>query len=261
MKIAWFPIAFLVCALPWPQLVYSWVAMPLQELAASAATNTLRATGVDAYRAGTKIHMLGEGGATRTLNVAEACAGLKSLMTFISVAAAVAFLSFRPLWQKVIITLSAIPIAIFCNMSRVAGQGMLDFYVSRKWSESFAHQFAGMVMMIPAFFLILLVAWIVDNLFIEEVDKRALPATAKTKDTELVIEVPRAAGGGARAATATAAPPAPRKAASAAAPESNELAAATQRLMAGGGSIRSRRQVNPAATTTSAADGKKQEGR
>src|SRR5687768_11288996 len=167
MKIAWFPIAFLVAALPWPQLVYSWVAMPLQELAAGAATATLRGTGVDAVRSGTKIHMMGEGGAMRTLNVAEACAGLKSLMTFIAVAAAVAFLSFRPLWQKVLITLSAIPIAIFCNMVRVTGQGLLDYYVSQKWSESFAHQFAGMVMMIPAFFLILLVAWIVDNIFIE----------------------------------------------------------------------------------------------
>jgi exosortase/archaeosortase family protein len=229
--------------------------MPLQELAASAATNTLRATGVDAFRSGTKIHMAtGSGGAFRTLNVAEACAGLKSLMTFISVAAAVAFLSFRPLWQKAVITLSAIPIAIFCNMSRVAGQGMLDYYVSRKWSESFAHQFAGMVMMIPAFFLILLVAWIVDNIFIEEVDKRAIPTTANPKahaEAGLVIEVPR---GGTRTVAATT----PVAATGAPAAQSSELAAATQRLMAGG-SIRSRRPggSGPQASTA----GETQEGR
>ena len=274
MKIAWFPIAFLVCALPWPQLVYSWVAMPLQELAASAATNTLRATGVDAVRSGTKIHMAGEGGVTRTLNVAEACAGLKSLMTFISVAAAVAFLSFRPLWQKAVITLSAVPIAIFCNMARVAGQGMLDFYVSRNWSESFAHQFAGMVMMIPAFFLILLVAWIVDNLFVEEVDKRAILAASKQKsaapDAGLVIEVPRGGkpAAGARTAPAPAPGPAPARPSPAAAATpagaagASDLAAATQRLMAGGG-IRSRRP-NTAAAAVPRRDGdnsSKQEGR
>ncbi len=132
MKIAWFPIAYLVCGIPWPPLVYSWVASPLQELAAKVAVHTLQWTGVNAFRTGTKINMGGITTPLRTLNVAEACAGLRSLMTFITVGAAVAFLSARPLWQKIIITLSAIPIAIFCNVMRVAGQGLLDHYVSRR---------------------------------------------------------------------------------------------------------------------------------
>jgi exosortase/archaeosortase family protein len=90
-------------------------------------------------------------------------------MTFMSVAAAVAFLTSRPLWQRIIISVSAVPIAIFCNMSRVAGQGLLDRW-SPKFSEHFAHMFVGLVMLIPAFFLILLVAWILDRLFIEEAE-------------------------------------------------------------------------------------------
>jgi exosortase len=114
----------------------------------------------------------------RTLQVAEACAGLRSLMTFISVGAAVAFLSNRPLWQKIIITLSAIPIAIFCNVMRVTGQGLLDHYWSHEVSEGFAHQFVGLVMLVPAFFLILLVGWLLDQLFVEEVDEPA-PLTIK----------------------------------------------------------------------------------
>src|SRR5690606_20274167 len=92
MKIAWFPIVFLICALPWPGLVYSWVAGPLQEIAAVVAVQVLKATGVEAQVMGTKIFMIGEGGAPRTLNVAEACAGLKSLMTFVTIGAAMAFL-------------------------------------------------------------------------------------------------------------------------------------------------------------------------
>ncbi len=172
MKIAWFPILFLICALPWPGLVYSKVAGPLQELAATVAVGTLQLTGVAAERVGTKI-VMGNGLTQpfRTLNVAEACAGLRSLMTFISVGAAVAFLSNRPLWQKVIITLSAIPIAIFCNVMRVTGQGLLDHYVSQELSQSFAHQFVGLVMLVPAFFLILLVGWLLDQVFVEEVDE------------------------------------------------------------------------------------------
>ncbi len=91
-------------------------------------------------------------------------------MTFISVGAAVAFLSNRPLWQRIIITLSAIPIAIFCNVMRVAGQGVLDHYWSEQISEGFAHQFVGLVMLMPAFFLILLVGWVLDQLFVEEME-------------------------------------------------------------------------------------------
>jgi len=216
MRTAWFPIAFLVCAIPWPGLVYSWVAMPLQQLAASVAVHALRMTGVDAMRIGTKLYI----GGGRVLNVAEACAGLKSLMTFISVGAAVAFLSSRPLWQKIIISLSAIPIAIFCNVMRVAGQGLLDHYVSRKLSESFAHQFVGMFMLVPAFFLILLVGWIIDNLFIEETDRRQPAAQTTARDRVLVIEAGRqASAGGANV--------------------SEQLAAATLRLSGAGRASRS----------------------
>src|SRR2546422_552430 len=120
MRTAWFAIAFLVCAIPWPQLTYSWVAMPLQQLAASASVGLLRATGVEAVRTGTQI-LIGEGDSLRRLNVAEACAGLRSLMTFVTVGGAVGFLSNRPLWQKIAITLWAVPVAIACNVMRVAG--------------------------------------------------------------------------------------------------------------------------------------------
>jgi exosortase len=179
MKIAWFPIAFLVCGLPWPGLVYSRVAEPLQQLAANVAVWTLQVTGVEATVGGTKISMVGGDGAWRTLNVAEACAGMRSLMTFISVAAAVAFLSSRPLWQKIIVVLFAVPIAISCNVMRVSGQGLLDRYVSHSLSENFAHQFVGLIMLIPAFLLILLVGWILDQIFVEQIDRRVTAIAPK----------------------------------------------------------------------------------
>jgi exosortase len=191
MTIAWFPIVYLICGIPWPPLVYSWIASPLQTLAARVAVKTLQFTGVNAFRTGTKINMMDLNGTNHALNVAEACAGLRSLMTFITVGAAVAFLSARPLWQKIIITLSAIPIAIFCNVMRVAGQGLLDFYVSHQLSESFAHQFVGLIMLIPAFFLILLVGWILDHIFIEEAEVRTATARMAQRPTAGIGEVPR----------------------------------------------------------------------
>jgi exosortase len=221
MRVAWFPIAYLVCAIPWPGLVYSWIAGPLQVIAARAAVFTLRITGVQAHNYGTKIEMIGEGGALRTLNVAEACAGLRSLMTFITVGAAVAFLSARPLWQKIVVTASAIPIAIFCNTMRVSVQGILDYYWSREVSEGFAHQFVGMVMLVPAFFLILLVGWVLDNLFIEEVDEETLkdaaaPATRQPAIRGAIVDKPHAAPVAAAPAAAARIAPATAKASSSA---------------------------------------------
>jgi exosortase len=193
MRIAWFPIVFLMCAVPWPPLFYSKVAMPLQELAAKVAVGTLNLTGVDAVQAGTKIFMPRPGMPDRSLNVAEACAGMRSLMTFISVGGAVAFLSNRPLWQRIIITVSAVPIAIFCNVMRVAGQGLLDHYWSEQISEGFAHQFVGLVMLMPAFFLILLVGWMLDQLFVEEIEtpKKGPPGAGGGSSTPGIITARR----------------------------------------------------------------------
>ncbi len=187
MRIAWFPIAFLLCALPWPPLVYSQVALPLQKIAAMSSVAMMNLIGVEASHGGSKIFIAqydpgtGRQLADRALNVAEACAGLVSLMTFISISAAVAFLSSRALWQKLVITASAVPIAIFCNVLRVAGVGLLDKYAGRDWSEGFAHQFAGMVLLLPAFFLIMLVCWIVDQMVIEEADDPTTPTPASSE--------------------------------------------------------------------------------
>ena len=189
MRTAWFPVAFLFCALPWPGLVYSWVAEPLQQMAAVVAVEVLKLTGVDAVTSGTKI-VIASGVANvqpRVLNVAEACAGMRSLMTFISVAAALAFLSVRPLWQRLIMVASAVPIAIGCNVARISGQGLLDHYASPKWSESFAHQMVGLVMLIPAFLLILLVGWVLDQLFIVEADDPAAEAERKAAAPPKVV--------------------------------------------------------------------------
>ena len=197
MRVAWFPIAFLVVALPWPELVYAKLAWPLQQLAASVAVGTLRVFGVEAQNFGTRIMMVDMNGRERLLNVAEACAGLKSVMTFLMVAGTVAFLGSRALWEKALITVSAIPIAIFCNVLRVSGQGLLDRYWSHEWSEGFAHQFAGLVMLIPGFFMIMGIGWALDKLFIEEIEKDKLTGGGGGEDKgarrgkRVIVEVPK----------------------------------------------------------------------
>lgn len=181
MKVAWFPIVFLICAFPWPGLLYSRIAMPLQHLAATVAVEVMKLAGMNASQFGTKILIAKEGGLVRALNVAEACAGMRSLMTFITLGCAMAFLSARPMWQKIILVLSAIPIAIFCNVMRVSGQGLLDHYWSQEWSEGFAHAFAGIVMLVPAIFLLMLVGKVLDLAVVEVADPKERAAARAKK--------------------------------------------------------------------------------
>ena len=186
MRIVWFPIAFLVFAIPWPELVYTKVALPLQFLAARVAVVTMNLAQVETYVEGTRIIISRPGEEDRVLEVAQACAGMRSLMTFLTAGGAVAFLfGQRPLWQRLIIVVSAVPIAIGMNVLRVSGQGLLDVYVSEKFSEGFAHAFAGLVMLVPAFFLLLGVVWIVDHLLVEVDDEddadRSTPPTLEAR--------------------------------------------------------------------------------
>jgi len=173
-------------------LLYSKVAGPLQSMAAQVAVWVLQVSQVKAFAGGTKIVIYGHNDMVRTLNVAEACAGLRSLMTFVSIGAALAFLlwSFRPLWQKLLITASAVPIAIFCNVMRVSGQGLLDRYVSPELSESFAHQFVGLIMMIPAFFLLLAVGWTLDQMLIQDIDEKQVMSRGLVRRSRAARVVP-----------------------------------------------------------------------
>ena len=229
MKTAWFPIVYLICAIPWPGLFYSLIAGPLQWLAAKVAVHVLSFLNTPALQSGTKLFIFGKNGFD-TLNVAEACSGLKSLMTFVTIAGAVAFLSVRPLWQKVLITLSAIPIAITCNMLRVTVQGLAAASGHHEFSEGFAHGFLGLTMMIPAFFLILGVAWFLDNLLIDEVDnKQALRAAAASARKDSGLSTPGARIGTTRPAAAGPASSSPRPSVASATVAAQALAKSTSR--------------------------------
>jgi hypothetical protein len=87
-----------------------------------------------------------------------------------------------------------VPIAIFCNVLRVTGQAYLDRLAGPQWSESFAHQFVGVVMLVPAFLLILGVCWLLDHLFVDD-DADGGDHGARTArssgDDDVIIVVPR----------------------------------------------------------------------
>lgn len=188
VRVAAFPIAYLLCALPWPPYVHDGLTVPLQKLAATASVRILQLTGMNVEQAGNTLHVLTASGVDRALNVAEACSGMRSLITFIAIGLAVAFLSARPLWQKIIISLSAVPIALICNVFRIVGEGLLDQHVSRRLSEGFAHAAIGVVLLAPGFALFLLVGWILDRMTIRDPTRRAAPRARSSKPVPELAE-------------------------------------------------------------------------
>lgn len=181
VRVALFPIGYLLCALPWPPRVHDALTQPLQNLAATASVRVLQLTGMNVDQAGNTIHILAASGAERALNVAEACSGMRSLITFVAIGLAFAFLSARPTWQRALIGLAAVPIAIACNVFRIVGEALLDQHVGPGLSEGFAHSAIGLVLLAPGFALFILLGRMLDRLS-SRGEARGRAATARAND-------------------------------------------------------------------------------
>jgi len=101
------------------------------------------------------------------LNIEEACSGLRMIVGFVALGVAVAFLTCTSWWQRVVLVLLAIPVAIFINILRVATIGFMSVR-DLDWAEGEAHIFLGMIWLLPAFVLYLGLVWIVQHIIVEE---------------------------------------------------------------------------------------------
>lgn len=168
MRLAWLPILFLTLAVPLPDSVYTRIAYPLQELAAAGAVGILKIFGVDIHRSASNLSLVSRGLVQRDLTVAEACAGMRLLMAFFALGVATAYLQSRPVWQRVVLVAAGVPIAVLCNVFRVAITCTMHYVDRPEWGEGFLHSFTGMLMLIPAFGMLYGLAWLLRRLVIEE---------------------------------------------------------------------------------------------
>jgi exosortase len=138
-------LAFLVFMFPLPAIVENTLLMKLQTVASIISTFTLQMLGVGAARAGNVISI----DSIEDLTVAEACSGLRMLTIFGAMSVALVMIIDRPWWDKLIILLSAIPIAIASNVVRIVSTGLLflAFGQSSEWLKTLIHDWAGLAMM------------------------------------------------------------------------------------------------------------------
>lgn len=170
-RLLWLPVVFLLFAMPIPARIYTEITMPMREWSSFVATFILNIF--------PNVHLEAQGVVIRgthgvdpvNLNVADACSGMRLLRTFVALGVAMAYLEVRPAFHRLILLLSTVPIAIFCNMLRVIITGAVYMYVGKEYAEGLLHTALGFIMLMFAFLLYGLLTWILSNLFIEEEDQ------------------------------------------------------------------------------------------
>lgn len=156
LRLTWPAIAFLLFMIPLPFRFETALSGPLQQLATAISSRALRILGMGAFSEGNVIRM----GDVR-IGVVEACSGISMLVIFFALCTGVAILIQRPLWERFLVVLMAIPIALASNIIRIIVTGFLHVVAGPKLADVVFHDLAGWLMMPLALGLL----WVASKLF------------------------------------------------------------------------------------------------
>jgi exosortase len=156
-------IGFLWFMVPLPFGWETMASLPLQRIATKLSCYGLQLLGQPAFAEGNVI-LIGE----NQLEVAQACSGLRLFISVIAIAYAYAALVRRPWWEKTLLVLSVIPIAIFSNATRIVVTGLLFQFTTGETAHWFSQEAAGIAMIIQAGLMLACVHWYLQKLFPEE---------------------------------------------------------------------------------------------
>jgi len=170
LKYTWLPIGYLFFAVPLPSRLYFQLTNPLRQLASQVAAVVLSLVPqLQAEAQGSIIDVMYKGVKMEPgLDVADACSGMRLLMAFVALGVAMAYLHWRPIWQRLILLASTIPIAILCNIVRVTITGFIYILGDPKYAQGIYHDMLGILMLPLAFVLYGALASLLENLFIDE---------------------------------------------------------------------------------------------
>jgi exosortase len=138
----------------------------LQNVATRASGFVLQTIGYPTYREGHTLHCQ-----DHTLGVEQACNGLSMLLTFVTLSVGMVMVIRRPWLDRIIILLSAMPIAILSNVIRIAVTGVLYNEAGKELGDKVFHDFAGWMMMPLALGMMLVVLKVLDWVLQEDLGK------------------------------------------------------------------------------------------
>jgi exosortase len=138
-----FPLLVLILAIPFPAIVFNQITFPLQLLASKIASDVLPLLGVPTLHEGNVIEL-----PIMKLEVAEACSGIRSLMSLFTLAVFYGYFLERSNGRRLVLALASIPIAVAANVVRIVGTGLCVQYWDPEKALGFFHEFSGWVMFV-----------------------------------------------------------------------------------------------------------------
>jgi exosortase len=143
LKTLRFPVLVLLLAIPFPQIVFNQITFPLQLLASKLASAILPIFGVPVLHEGNVIEL-----PAMKLEVAEACSGIRSLMSLFTLAVLYGYFIEKSTTRRILLALASIPIAVIANAARITGTGLCVQYWDPDKAMGFFHEFSGWVMFV-----------------------------------------------------------------------------------------------------------------
>lgn len=149
------PLAYLFFMVPPPKSMITVLSWNLQLISSELGVAMIRLFDVPVFLSGNVIHL-----STTKLEVVEACSGLRYLFPFLSLGALAAYFYKGPLWQRLAVFASTVPITIFMNSFRIAMTGILMEKVGGNHTEGFLHLFEGWVVFVLCIAMLFGVIWV-----------------------------------------------------------------------------------------------------
>lgn len=161
VKQVWFELCFLFFMVPIPYVIYYALTFPMQLLASKITAGVLSAIGMQVVRQGNILN-LADG---VSLEVAEACSGMRSLMSLLALGALFAYMTQKRLTGKILLFLSTIPIAVIANVFRVFVTALLATTVTPDVTAEPLHSIMGLSVFVVSFILLLIFGSILKAVF------------------------------------------------------------------------------------------------
>jgi exosortase D (VPLPA-CTERM-specific) len=158
-----FPWACLFLMIPFPNLVMQKITFPLQMLAAKVSSGLLPVCGVPVLREGNVINL-----PAMPLEVAQACSGIRSLLSLITLAIIYGYLMDKRIWVRVVLAISAVPIAIAANAFRIFSTGLVVQYWDPEKGQGFYHLFSGWLIFVVSLIMLFTLHHIINAIWQKE---------------------------------------------------------------------------------------------
>jgi exosortase len=135
-----FPLAYLLLMIPLPGVLYDTLSFPLRTYATRMSAEWIALLGIPVFRDGNVLHL-----SRATLEVVDACSGMRSLISLLAVSGAYGYL-YLPSWGRRLGLIAAtIPVAVVGNILRLTFTGVLADRFGQEVAEGFLHTVSGMV--------------------------------------------------------------------------------------------------------------------